>query len=334
MPTRKIIDGNVISDDDPMAVQLDAVSLAALENITVGTVELGATSLAALEHISVDAVSGTVGLDAATLAALETINAIVSIADGSDINAGSTTDAAATAGGTGTISAKLRRLTAQLAAQLPAALGQGTMAQGLNVAIASDQDFVHAEDEAHVSGHRGIPDWGVQNEAGTTFAAAGDYIPKSLSRTGCQFIALFGSTASDGMPRVTGWTDAGGNANSLAGVSPFAWNGATYDRSRVANALAQVALSAATAEATIFTPTSSKKFRLMGLVLTASAQTVLTFKDNTAGTTILTLELAANVPFELSVGLISKLSAAANNVLTVTRATSAILNGTIFGQEE
>lgn len=92
------------------------------------------------------------------------------IADGADINAGALADAAATAGGTGSLSAKLRaisrdtgaltetapasdtassglngrlqriaqRLTS-LIALLPAALGQGTMAQSLRVVLASDQ---------------------------------------------------------------------------------------------------------------------------------------------------------------------------------------------------
>lgn len=103
MTTRKIIGGATISDDDPLAVSLDAASRAALENITV---------------------------DALT------------VADGANVVEGATADAAATAGGTGTLSAKLRRLTAQIAAQLPAALGQGTMAQSLTVVVASDQSAV------------------------------------------------------------------------------------------------------------------------------------------------------------------------------------------------
>lgn len=52
------------------------------------------------------------------------------IADGADVNAGTTTDAAATAGGTGTISAKLRRISTQL----PAAVGPQTPANSLATA--------------------------------------------------------------------------------------------------------------------------------------------------------------------------------------------------------
>jgi len=112
------------------------------------------------------------------------------------------------------------------------------------------------------------------------------------------------------------------------------FNGSTWDRWRVSTTFKVVALSADTAEATIWTPTSSKKFRLIRAVLTASAQTILTFKDNTGGSTIAVVELAANVPFTLDLGPNGILSAAANNVLTVTRGTSAILNGTLEGCEE
>lgn len=121
MPTDKIIGGQRITDADPLAVQLDSTSRAALENITIDALTVG---------------------------------------EGADVNAGATTDAAATAGGTGTISAKLRVLTASIGAvadaawvsgsgsviallksvrgALPAALGQGTAAQSLPVVDAAD----------------------------------------------------------------------------------------------------------------------------------------------------------------------------------------------------
>lgn len=59
----------------------------------------------------------------------------VTVADGSDVVLGSTTDAPASAGGTGSLSAKLRRISTQL----PAALGQTTASAGLAVTLASDQ---------------------------------------------------------------------------------------------------------------------------------------------------------------------------------------------------
>lgn len=145
---------------------------------------------------------------------------------------------------------------------------------------------------------------------------------------------------------VAGWSSRAYRqvpADNLTGISGgealgYQFNldsNATWDRARVADTVKQVALSAGTTETTVWTPASGKKFRLMGLVLTASAQTVLTFKDNTAGTTILTLELPANAPYTITPAVLGNgvLSAAANNVLTVTRGTLAALNGVVVGQE-
>lgn len=115
---------------------------------------------------------------------------------------------------------------------------------------------------------------------------------------------------------------------------PLVFNGATVDLAREPKVIKSVNLTAATAETTIWTPTSGKKFRLLRGVITTSAQSILTFKDNTAGTTILTLELAANTPFTFNLGTLGILSAAANNLLTVTRATSATLTGFVSGCEE
>jgi len=60
------------------------------------------------------------------------------VADGANVVEGATTDAAAAAGGTGTISAKLRRLSTQL----PAAVGQTTMSASLPVTLASNQSTI------------------------------------------------------------------------------------------------------------------------------------------------------------------------------------------------
>lgn len=124
-------------------------------------------------------------------------------------------------------------------------------------------------------------------------------------------------------------TQEGVNVRALSQVQV---NG-QFERRRAPGTFKPVTLGAATAETTIWTPAAGKKFRLMGFVLTTGAQTVLTFKDNTAGTTIAVVELAANSPFRLDLGN-GILSTAANNVLTVTRGTSAALNGTIIGGEE
>lgn len=88
-----------------------------------------------------------------------------------------------------------------------------------------------------------------------------------------------------------------------------------------------------TAEATVWTPLSGKKFRLTGLIVASSATVNLTLKDNTAGTTLMVLPMLAGSPIQLDLGS-GILSAAANNVLTATSSAAATLSGTLFGKEE
>lgn len=127
---------------------------------------------------------------------------------------------------------------------------------------------------------------------------------------------------------------------SLAGLMVENYNllydaqNTNWERARVANVFKTVSLGAATAETTIWTPTSGKKFNLMGMVLTCGAASTLTFKDNTSGTTIFVARGTTDQPIvvpQMSNGI---LSAAANNVLTVTRGTSCTLDGVVFGTEE
>ncbi len=112
-----------------------------------------------------------------------------------------------------------------------------------------------------------------------------------------------------------------------------AYNGATWDRLRTPTVFKVVALSAATAETTIWTPTTGKKFRLMGFVLTPGAASTLTFKDNTAGSTIFAARGTTDQAISLDLGN-GILSGAINRVLTVTRGTSATLDGVVWGVEE
>lgn len=113
-----------------------------------------------------------------------------------------------------------------------------------------------------------------------------------------------------------------------------AYNGSTPALPREADVFKPIALSSGTAETTVWTPASGKKWHLLRMDLTASAQTVLTFKDNTAGTTVLVVELAANTPRAIDLGRIGLVSGAADRVLTVTRGTAAILNGFVAGNED
>jgi hypothetical protein len=114
---------------------------------------------------------------------------------------------------------------------------------------------------------------------------------------------------------------------------PFIFNGTTWDRLRTPNTFKPLDVSAATAEATIWTPAAGKKFRLMGFILATGVASTLTFKDNTGGTTIFVARAAADTPLVVNLGN-GILSGAADRVLTVTRGTSATLVGTVFGTEE
>jgi len=72
----------------------------------------------------------------------------VTIADGADVALGATTDAESAAGN-GTVVAILKRLRTLLNGGLPAALGQGTMAQSLPVVVASDQSSLTVDQATH-----------------------------------------------------------------------------------------------------------------------------------------------------------------------------------------
>ncbi len=114
------------------------------------------------------------------------------------------------------------------------------------------------------------------------------------------------------------------------------FNGATWDRTRTPTVYKTVSLTAGTTETTIWTPASGKKFRLMGFILTPGAATTLTFKDNTAGTTIFVTRGTTDTPIVVPSGALGNgiKSGAADRVLTVTRGTSATLDGVVFGTEE
>ena len=112
------------------------------------------------------------------------------------------------------------------------------------------------------------------------------------------------------------------------------FNGSTFDRMRTPNVFKPFTISASNAETTVWTPAAGKKFRLMGYALFSDTGTVLTFRDNTAGTTIIKDGVAANnrsVSAPMGNGI---LSATINNLLTLQATTAATINGVVFGTEE
>ena len=88
-------------------------------------------------------------------------------------------------------------------------------------------------------------------------------------------------------------------------------------------------------EATIWTPASGKKFRLMGGILTVTgAAGNVVFKDGNSGSTILTLPnslVGTPIPLNMGDGI---LSTTANNNLRGSGGSLQLLNGTVFGREE
>jgi hypothetical protein len=99
--------------------------------------------------------------------------------------------------------------------------------------------------------------------------------------------------------------------------------------------VAAVAVTAGTG-ATIWTPASGKKFRLMGWSLSSSAAAALIFGDNAIGTVILRTPLVAaggltEAPPQIGSGF---LSAAADNVLKLDTTVTSTVSGFVFGVEE
>jgi hypothetical protein len=114
------------------------------------------------------------------------------------------------------------------------------------------------------------------------------------------------------------------------------WDGTGFNLQRNANVFKTLASTVITSETTVWTPAANKKFRLMGFCLTQGVATGnVTLKDNTAGATIFiipatTIAVSGCVNFPGN-GI---LSAAANNVLTATGASTETITGTLFGTEE
>lgn len=135
--------------------------------------------------------------------------------------------------------------------------------------------------------------------------------------------------------------DADAMANLAAGVLPVQarnvlFNGATWERWRNPNVFKSLSAVVVTAETTIWTPAAGKKFRLMGYILSQGVATgAVTLKDNTAGSTIHIIPQNTIGVYIVSPGFGNgQLSAAANNVLTATGASTETLTGMVFGTEE
>lgn len=131
---------------------------------------------------------------------------------------------------------------------------------------------------------------------------------------------------------------ADGTANpttTLIGAGAMVFNGATWDRARTPTVFKAFSGTVITSETSIWTPTSGKKFRLMGFVVT---QTVvagdITIRDGTGLATILTIpSTPTGQPLAVPLGN-GILSGAINRVLTMQGASTEAVSGFVYGTEE
>lgn len=118
----------------------------------------------------------------------------------------------------------------------------------------------------------------------------------------------------------------------------YLFNGVNWERQRAAIIFKNINALVITSESTVWTPISGKRFRLMGMCLTQGVVTgAVTLKDNTAGATILIIPpntLGASSCHYLGIPGNGILSAAINNVLTATGASTETITGFFFGTEE
>jgi len=183
--------------------------------------------------------------------------------------------------------------------------GQQTMSASVPVAIASDQDFVKAEDAAHVSGDKSIMALGIRDDTLAAMSGAeGDYEPLHTDSKG----AL--------------WTRH----------SDLYLSGAATRVSK------RVAVTASQTGAAVWTPSSGKKFVLTKLVYSATAAgTIQLFDGTDSGNTVVTaiMSVAANGGFAFDWPTWAPYrSSTADNVLKYTTGSGAAGSLYVEGWEE
>lgn len=166
-------------------------------------------------------------------------------------------------------------------------------------------------------------------------------------------ITVITTSSADGQPAAVYLPSVvGGGASAPLGVSPFAFNGTTWDKVRTCTTF-KTATATASGNTALWTPASGKKFRLMRLYVTVSATNtiaavtneIITFQD---GATAMSIRFDASVGTtaaageDFSSGWVDLgngiLSAAANNVLNLNLGTAVAtgpgVTATVCGTEE
>lgn len=127
-----------------------------------------------------------------------------------------------------------------------------------------------------------------------------------------------------------------GFPSSALQVYPAVWLGDGFVDLRTPAIFKSLSAILITTETTIWTPSSGKKFRLMGYAITQGVVTgAITLRDNTGGATILVIPQNTIGVVQLSPVMGNGiLSAVANNVLTAQGAATETITGYVFGTEE
>jgi hypothetical protein len=157
----------------------------------------------------------------------------------------------------------------------------------------------------------------------------------TVSADSAETIVNANVTADSELSAAAALADATSNpTTSMIGANLLGWNGATWDRVRVQTFRVDVATVTINSIATVWTPTSGKKFRLLGGSISVSAAASVLFEDNAAAAFVFrTPKLLADTPYNFDLGN-GKLSATTNNVLKATGSANCTLVGTLYGTEE
>lgn len=151
-------------------------------------------------------------------------------------------------------------------------------------------------------------------------------------------IATDANVVDTELPAAAALSDALANpTTSIIGAANLVWDAgaAAWKRAHAPTIFKDMATVTITTITTIWTPTSGKKFRLLGGTFSVSAACSVLFEDNAGGTTIYrTPKLLADTPYNMDLGPLGKLSASVNNILKATSSAAATIVGTVYGDEE
>jgi hypothetical protein len=118
------------------------------------------------------------------------------------------------------------------------------------------------------------------------------------------------------------------------GVLLFGWDGLAWDFLRVISVYKDLNAVAIGTIATVWTPASGKKVRLIGGTISVSAGGSILFEDNAGGTTVFrTPKLSADTPYNFDLGN-GKVLSGADRVLKATLSVAGNITGTLWGVEE